>query len=104
GGRRWRSLSALALDVGDGGADRHLGAGLVDDLDERTARERLHLLRRLLALDLGDDLAARDGVAHALQPGGDGTALHVVAEVRHLHLDAPRHAPFTSIPPSRRRP
>ena len=77
--------------------DGDLGAGFEEDLDQRPGRHRLHLDRRLVGLDLGDRLAALDTVSDRLEPRLDRALLHVVAEVRHRHLDS------HSAPPPRSR-
>src|SRR5438034_6711431 len=88
------SISLLALEIGDDRADRGFSAGGADDLDERARSEGLHLDRRLVSLDLSNRLASFDLLPDRFQPGSDLPLLHVVAEVRHRHLN-PHSTPFS---------
>ena len=68
---------------------------------------RLHLDRRLVGLDLGDDVAAGDRVADPLEPAGHLAGLHVVPELGHLDRRCapsrpPSHVPCRHPGPRRR--
>ena len=56
------------------------------DAKQRAVGIGLELHRRLVGLDLRQDVALLEGVARLLQPAGDGALLHRVAEARHREL------------------
>ena len=75
-------------EEGDDLADRDdvtLGG---DDLTEDAGLEGLELNGGLVGLDLGDDVAALDGVAGGLEPAHEGAFGHVSAHLRHHHFES----------------
>jgi hypothetical protein len=54
-----------------------------EDLAERALVDGLDLHRRLVGLDLGDDVAGLDGLAFLLQPFGEVALLHGRRQRRH---------------------
>jgi hypothetical protein len=84
-------LGALALlqEHGDRRVDLHaLGAGGDQDLAERALIDGLDFHRRLVGLDLGDDVAGLDLVAFVLQPLGKVALFHRRREGGHQDIDA----------------
>ena len=56
------------------------------DLEQTAGRGGFQVHRRLVGLDLGDDLAGLYGIALTLPPGDDGALGHRVDEARHADL------------------
>ena len=80
----------------DHGIDLHaLGACRHDDLGENAFVDRLDLHRRLVGLDLGDDVARRDLVAFLLQPFGEVALLHGRRQSGHGDVD--RHGRLRTV-------
>ena len=70
--------------IGDGLAELHHGAGGGEDLEQRALVEGAELHRRLVGLDLGEEVVDGDGVALLLVPRADLALLHGRGELRHL--------------------
>ena len=82
---------AFGEDRGDRRVDRDIGGAFGhQDFAERALVDRLDLHRRLVGLDLGDDVAGFDLVALALEPFGEVALLHRGREGRHQHLNRHR--------------
>jgi hypothetical protein len=85
GGLYWRVI--LAGDQRDGRVDLDvLGAGGNEDLLEPALIDRLDLHRRLVGLDLGDDVAGLDLLALVDEPLRECPLLHGGRQRRHEHL------------------
>ena len=94
-------ILAFAGDQRDRQVDRDvLGAFGHQDLGEGAFVDRLHLHRRLVGLDLGEDVAGLDRVARLLEPLGDLAFGHGRRQRRHQHFN--RHR-FRFLRPRRRR-
>ena len=88
---------ALALfeDRRDDGADLHIVGALGDgDRTDRAFVDRFELHRRLVGLDLGEDVARLDAVAFLDEPLGQRALFHRRGERGHLDLD--RHQYFST--------
>ena len=87
GGGRFHVL-ALAGQHRDHLVDRHVGGAFRHhDLGDGALVDRLDLHRRLVGLDLGDDVAGFDLVAFLLQPLGKVALLHRGRQRRHENVD-----------------
>ena len=87
GGGRLHVL-ALAGQHRDHLVDRHVGGAFRHhDLGDGALVDRLDLHRRLVGLDLGDDVAGLDRVAFLLQPLGKVALLHRGRQRRHENVD-----------------
>ena len=95
GGGRFDVL-ALAGQHRDHLVDRHVGGAFRHhDLGDGALVDRLDLHRRLVGLDLGDDVAGFDLVALLLQPLGKVALLHRGRQRRHEDVD--RHERFSAV-------
>ncbi len=82
-----RFVLALAEDHRDRGVDRDVsGTFGHQDLAERAFVGRLDFHRRLVGLDLGDDVARLDAVAFLLEPLGEVALLHRRRQRGHEHF------------------
>ena len=91
GARRLAEIGG-AFAVGQNGRDRRVdgdvgGAFRDQDLAERALIGRLDLHRRLVGLDLGDDVARLDRLAFLLQPFRKVALLHGGRQRGHQHLN-----------------
>ena len=82
---RW-CLLALADDHGYRLAHRHSVALAGDDLLEDAGVLGGELHRRLVGLDLGQDISDLHLVTLAFQPGAEGSRLHRIPHLGHDHL------------------
>jgi hypothetical protein len=82
------SILAVGEDHGDRRVDGYVGRAFRDqDLAERTLIGRLDFHRRLVGLDLGDDIAGLDRLAFLFQPFGEVALLHRGRQRRHQNLN-----------------
>ena len=91
GARRLAEIGG-ALAIGQDGRDRRVdrdvgGAFGDQDLAERALIGRLDFHRRLVGLDLGDDVARLDRLAFLFQPLGKVALFHGGRQRRHQHLN-----------------
>ena len=91
GARRLAEIGG-AFAVGQNGRDRRIDRDVVgafgdQNLAERALIGRLDFHRRLVGLDLGDDVARLDGLAFLLQPLRKVALLHGRRQRRHQHLN-----------------
>ena len=85
-----RGVLAVLGDHRDRRVDGHVLRPIRDqDLRQRALVDRLDLHRRLVGLDLGDDIAGTDAIAFLLQPLGQRALLHRRRQRR--HKDVRRH-------------
>jgi hypothetical protein len=80
GRRRGSGRRALGLDQRQHRADRHLRAGLHDDLAQHAVLEDLDVDGTLVGLDHRHDVAALHAAAGCDVPLDDGALVHVRAE------------------------
>ena len=86
-GRGAARILAFARDQRDRRADLHPVAAFGDqDLRDRALVDRLELHRRLVGLDLGEDVARFDRVAFLDQPFGQRPLLHRRGQSGHLEF------------------
>ena len=97
--RRSVASSSLGVDDGDRRVDLYvLGAGGNEDLGKLALVDRLDLHRRLVGLDLGDDVAGLDLLAHLHQPLGERALLHGGRQRGHQDLRRHRFLPRAAQP------
>jgi hypothetical protein len=97
--RRGRGVLAFARNRRDHGADFYVIGALGDqDRGNRAFIHGFEFHRRLVGLDLGEDVAGLHGVAFLDQPLGEGALFHRGRQRRHLELN--RH--LSTSPPARR--
>ncbi len=77
-------------------AECDLVAGGMIDVHDHPVVVRLHLHRGLVGLDVGQDVAFLDGVAHLHQPLRDHAGFHGGAELGHRHFNRHVQSPAKS--------